>query len=128
MAGIELLEAGPLSAAIKQVAEDVRAKPADVAARTFYFELLCLNGDLERAAKQLDALGAANPEFGVGIYRGAIYVDSQLQEDVVKLGRRTIWPRDSHGFTVAYGQKVITTDQEDCAILDMRSLEVQPCR
>ena len=260
MAGIGLLETGPLSVAIKQVAEDVRAKPADVAARTFYFELLCLNGDLERAAKQLDALGAANAELGIGIYLGAIqaererrqffhggprprivgeaphapayleaiesyaagdsattaklledatetcepprgilnanevtglsetsdllgpfleivmdghyawiqwdairslsipqpkylrdtvwspislqlcsgghgealvfslYVDSQLQEDDVKLGRKTIWPSDSHGFTVAYGQKVITTDQEDCAILDVRSLEVQPCR
>jgi protein involved in temperature-dependent protein secretion len=55
-------------------------------------------------------------------------VDSQLQEDDLKLGRKTIWPSDPHGFTVAYGQKVITTDQEDCAILDMRSLEVLPCR
>jgi type VI secretion system protein ImpE len=259
MAGIELLEAGPLSVAIKHVAEDLRAKPADVAARTFYFELLCLNGDLERAAKQLEVLGAANSELGVGIYLGAIqaererrqffhgglkprivgeaplaaayieaiesyaagdsaaaaklledatetselprgvlngkevtglsetsdllgpflevvmdghyawiqwdairsfsipqpkylrdtvwspislqlsggghgealvfslYVDSQLQEDDLKLGRKTIWLSDPHGFTVPYGQKVITTDQEDCAILDMRSLEVQPC-
>jgi type VI secretion system protein ImpE len=260
MAGMELLEAGPLSVAIKQIAEDVRAKPANVAARTFYFELLCLNGDLERAAKQLEVLGAANAELGVGIYLGAIqaererrqfflggprprivgeaphapayleaiesyaagdsaaaakqledatetrepprgvlngnevtglsetsdllgpfleivmdghyawiqweairslsvpqpkylrdtvwspislqlssgghgealvfslYVDSQLQADDLKLGRKTIWSSDPHGFTVPYGQKVITTDQEDCAILDMRSLEVAPCR
>jgi type VI secretion system protein ImpE len=260
MAGIELLETGPLSVAIKQLAEDVRAKPADVAARTFYFELLCLNGDLDRAAKQLEVLGAANAELGGGIYLGAIqaererrrfyhggprprivgeapharayleaiesyaagdsptaakllqdamdkcdplrvtlngnevtglsetsdllgpflevvmdghyawiqwdaihslsvaqpkylrdtvwapitlqlssgshgealvfslYVDSQLQEDDVKLGRKTIWLSDPNDFTVAYGQKVISTDQEDCAILDMRSLEVAPCR
>jgi type VI secretion system protein ImpE len=260
MAGLELLEAGPLSAAIKQLADQVRAKPADVAARTFYFELLCLNGDLDRAARQLEVLGATDPQLGVGIYFGALeaererrkffhggprprilghttrapayleaveyyaagnfpgaakllqdaaeepgsfcgtlngnhvtglsdtsdllgpfleivmdghytwvqwdelqslsvpeprylrdtvwlpvslelasgghgealvfslYVDSQLQADELKLGHKTIWLSDPMEFTVAYGQKVIATDQADYALMEMRMLEVEPCR
>jgi protein involved in temperature-dependent protein secretion len=56
-----------------------------------------------------------------------LYVDSQLKEDGVKMGRETIWETDPHGFTIAYGQKVIGTDQVDCPLLEIRSLEVAPC-
>ena len=45
MIGAELLKAGQLSAAVERVAGEVKAKPADVKMRTFYFELLCLTGD-----------------------------------------------------------------------------------
>ncbi len=262
MVGAELLETGQLSAAIERVAGAVKFKPADLAARTFYFELLCLNGDLERAAKQLEVLGTANGELfgGTGVYLGAIqaererrrffhggprprildetvcanaqlkavehyaagdfpeaarllqaamekrdplrgtlngaridelsdtcdllgpfleivmdghyawipweavqfltipeprylrdtvwspaslalhsgaqgevlvfslYVDSHLQTDDLKLGRRTIWSADATEFTVAYGQKVITTGENDCAISEVRALEVERCR
>jgi type VI secretion system protein ImpE len=77
MAGMELLKTGPLSEAIQQVADGVRQKPADLAARTFYFELLCVNGDLDRAAKQLDVLSIANPELGVSIYHGALRAERE---------------------------------------------------
>ena len=259
MVGTELLETGQLSAAIERVAGEVKFKPTDLAARTFYFELLCLNGDLDRAAKQLEVLAAAKGELfgGTGIYLGALqaererrrffhggpkprtvdetayanvqlkavehyaagdfpaaarllhaaiekrgplggtlngtridelsdtsdllgpfleivmdghyawipweaiqsltipeprylrdtvwspasltlhsgaqgevlvfslYVDSHLQEDDVKLGRRTVWSADQTEFTVAYGQKVITTGETDCAISELRTLEVE---
>ena len=74
MVGTELLETGQLSTAIERVAGEVKAKPTDLTARTFYFELLCLNGDLDRAARQLEALAASNLELcgGVGLYLGAI--------------------------------------------------------
>ncbi|MBZ5653775.1 MAG: tetratricopeptide repeat protein [Acidobacteriia bacterium] len=259
MVGTELLEAGQLTGAIERAAAEVKAKPGDPAARTFYFELLCLNGDLDRAAKQLDVLASATGELGSGvnIYLGAIqaekerrrffhrgprphvvgappyanayleavehyaagnlsaaanllekaaederslrgtlngaeihelsdsndllapflevimdghyswvpweaiqslsvpeprylrdlvwapasmtlhsgdrgevlvyslYVDSHLQEDDVKLGRRTIWSADRTEFTIAYGQKVITSGDTDCPILEIRALEVE---
>ena len=261
MVGTELLESGQLSAAIERVAGEVKFKPTDLAARTFYFELLCLNGDLDRAAKQLDVLTVANGDLGLGvnIYLGAIqaererrrffhggarprtldetpclndqlkavecysagdfpaaamllqsaiekriplrgtlngapidelsdtsdllgpfleivmeghyawipweaiqslsipeprylrdtvwspaslglhsgaqgevlvfslYVDSHLQENDLKLGRRTVWSADQTEFTVAYGQKVITTGETDCAVSEVRTLEVEPC-
>jgi type VI secretion system protein ImpE len=261
MVGTELLETGQLSAAIERVAGEVKFKPTDLAARTFYFELLCLNGDLDRAAKQLEVLATAKGELfgGIGIYLGAIqaekerrrffhggprprtldetaytnaqlnavehyaagdfpaaaslleaaiekreplrgtlngtridelsdtcdllgpfleivmdghyawipweaiqsltipephylrdtvwcpaslalhsgaqgevlvfslYVDSHLQENDLRLGRRTIWSADQSEFTVAYGQKVITTGETDCAISEVHTLEVERC-
>jgi type VI secretion system protein ImpE len=261
MVGSELLETGQLSAAIERVAGEVKFKPSDLAARTFYFELLCLNGDLDRAVKQLEVLATANGELfgGTGIYLGAIqaererrrffhggprprmldqspyanpqlkavelyaardfpaaaksleaaiekrnplrgtlngvridelsdtsdllgpfleivmdghyawipwesiqslaipeprylrdtvwspaslslhsgaqgevlvfslYVDSHLQENDLKLGRRTIWSADQTEFTLAYGQKVITTGETDFAISEVRTLEVERC-
>jgi len=260
MVGTELLEAGQLAGAIERAAGEVKAKPGDPVARTFYFELLCLNGDLDRAAKQLDVLASGSGELGSGvnIYLGAIqaererrqffhkgprprvvgappyanayleavenyaagnlsaaagllekaaederslhgtlngaeihelsdtndllapflevimeshyswvpweaiqslsvpeprylrdlvwspvsltlhsgdhgevllyslYVDSHLQEDDVKLGRRTIWSAEPAEFTIAYGQKVITSGDVDCPILEIRALEVEP--
>jgi len=262
MVGKELLETGQLSKAIERAAGEVKAKPGDPAARTFYFELLTLNGDLDRAAKQLEVLATASGELGTGAgaYLGAIqaererrqffhggprprvlgeaayargyleavehcaagdsaaalglleaavegqpslratlngteihelsdshdllgpflevvmedhyawvpweaiqslaipeprylrdtvwapaslklhsgdqgevlvfalYVDSHLQADDVKLGRRTVWEANPAGFTVGYGQKVIAAGDRDCPILELRTLEVEACR
>ena len=258
MVGEELLKAGRLSEALERVAEEVKAKPGDLAARTFYFELLALNGDLDRAAKQLDVLADSTGEMGA-LYLGAIqaererraffhggprprllgasscanvyleaveryaagesvaaieglqavpshaplhallnggevqelndshdllgpflelvidnhyawvpwesiqsltipeprylrntvwtpaslslhsgdqgqvlifslYVDSHLHEEDIKLGHRTIWEQDPAGFTIAYGQKVIATEERDWPILEIRSVEVEECR
>jgi type VI secretion system protein ImpE len=258
MVGAELLRTGRLSEAIGRVAEDVKAKPGDLATRTFYFELLALNGDLDRAAKQLDVLASSTGEMGA-FYAGAIqaererrgffhggprprvlaeppyasvyleavehhaagkseaamdrlqsaegersvrallnggevhelndshdlvgpflelvidnhyvwapweavqsltipeprylrntvwtpaaltlhsgdqgevllfslYVDSHLQEEDVKLGRRTIWEQSSAGYTIAYGQKVIAAADRDWPILEIRNVEVEPCQ
>jgi|SRR5215469_3750826 len=258
MVGAELLKTGRLSEAIERVAEEVRSKPTDLAARTFYFELLSLSGDLDRAAKQLDVFASTTGELG-GVYTGAIqaeqerrqffhggprprvpvetpsvkthleavehfavgefsramellqsveadgslrailngsevheisdshdllgpilelvmdnhyawvpweaiqsltipqprylrdtvwtpaslvlhsgdhgeillfslYVDSHLQDDDVKLGRRTLWEQNQAGFTIAYGQKVIAAGDRDWPILEIRNLEVEACR
>lgn len=258
MVGADLLKAGRLSEALERVAEEVKAKPSDLAARTFYFELLSLSGDLDRAAKQLDVLANETGEMG-NLYLGAIqaererrsffhggprpkllvdspcansyleavecyasgqssavlerlnaaespaplraflngeefhelndshdllgpflelvsdnhyawvswdaiqsltipeprylrntvwtpaslslhtghqgqvllfsfYVDSHLGEEDIKLGRRTIWQQDPGGFTTAFGQIVIATEQRDWPILEIRSIEVEACR
>ena len=260
MVGSELLETGQLSKAIERVAEEVKAKPADPAARTFYFELLSLNGDLERAVRQLEILATLNGEWqsGAALYQGAIvaeqerrkffsggprpqllsepqyaksyleavehyaagnpaasaellesaaedgrglrgslngieinelsdshdllapflevvmenhyawvpwesiqslnvpqprylrdtiwapaslqlhsgdhgevlifalYPGSYQHADDIKLGRRTEWDTTS-GFTLAYGQKVVSADDNDYPILELRDLEVEPC-
>jgi len=79
MVGTELLETGQLSAAIERVAGEVKFKPTDLAARTFYFELLCLKGDLDRAAKQLEVLASTSGEVfgGTGVYGGAIQAERE---------------------------------------------------
>jgi type VI secretion system protein ImpE len=67
----ELLDQGKLSAAIAQVTQDVKIRPADVPSRIFLFELLCFAGDLDRAEKQLDVIGHQSEEMKIGsiIYR-----------------------------------------------------------
>jgi type VI secretion system protein ImpE len=82
MVGADLLQTGQLSEAIERVAGEVRAKPSDVAARTFYFELLSLSGDLERAAKQLEVLSGLAGELGGGahIYAGAIQAEKERRQ------------------------------------------------
>lgn len=58
----EHYRAGRLAEAITAAGAAVKAQPGDPAARTFLCELLCFAGDLERADKQLDALGDLQPE------------------------------------------------------------------
>lgn len=82
MVGSELLETGRLSEAIERVAAEVKAKPTDAATRIFYFELLALNGDLDRAEKQLAVLAESTGELdtGVGIYVGAIQAERERRQ------------------------------------------------
>ena len=65
------LDAGNLSGAVEAALNSVKAKPTDVAARTFLFELACFSGDWERAEKQLDVIGhqETNAMIGSLIYR-----------------------------------------------------------
>jgi type VI secretion system protein ImpE len=67
----EHLEAGNLRDALAAATEEVRKQPADTAKRIVLCELLCFAGDMERADKQLDALGQLAPEatLGVALFR-----------------------------------------------------------
>lgn len=69
-----LLDAGDLTAAIEAATREVKARPADVAARTFLFELLAFAGEWERALKQLDVVAGQNAgsELGAQVYRNNI--------------------------------------------------------
>lgn len=52
----QLFESGQLSEAISGLTEQVKSHPTDIGFRTFLFELLCFNGDWDRAVKQLDVI------------------------------------------------------------------------
>lgn len=60
-------EAGNLADAVTAATEEVRKHPTDTGRRAFLAELLCFAGDLERADKQLDALGQLVPEAALGV-------------------------------------------------------------
>jgi len=62
MTANELFHAGDVSAAIAQMGREVADSPLDYRKRTFLFELLCLAGDLDRAAKHLDVIAEENPD------------------------------------------------------------------
>jgi len=78
----ELYRAGRLSDAAKALSAELRDNPTDVRRRTFLFELLCFQGEWERADKQLEVLSQAGPEseMGVLLYRSALFAERQRQD------------------------------------------------
>lgn len=62
----ELYEAGELSRAIEEGLKEVKAKPLDVTSRYRLVLLLCYNGELERADRQLTILSTQNPDAAIG--------------------------------------------------------------
>lgn len=78
----ELLREGKLAEAIAALAEELRSDPGDEQRRTFLFELLCFNGEFERALRHLDVLAAASPERRLGAleYAGAIRAELVRQQ------------------------------------------------
>ncbi len=74
MTALDAFRSGRLSEAVEALGIELRHHPSDARRRAFLFELLCFNGDYERAVKQLDVLGSASKEAELGalLYKGAI--------------------------------------------------------
>ncbi len=60
------LDNGDLKSAIEAALALVKAKPTDIPARTFLFELSCFSGDWERAEKQLEVVGHQDVNAMIG--------------------------------------------------------------
>jgi type VI secretion system protein ImpE len=69
MSAKEHLDAGRLTAALKQVTEELRTNPGDTRLRVFLFELLCFAGELERARKQLEIVAQNGAESEIAVHR-----------------------------------------------------------
>ena len=82
MTARELFDAAKLNDAIAAALEDVKKAPTDTGKRGFLAELLCFAGDLERADKQLDALGHQDPQVmvGVSLFRQLIRAEQARQQ------------------------------------------------
>jgi type VI secretion system protein ImpE len=62
MSGKELFDAGKLAEAIAAATDDVRKGPTDMQRRLFLAELLCFQGEIERADNQLDVILKQQPD------------------------------------------------------------------
>lgn len=84
MTASKLFEAGDLSAAMTATIEEVKQRPADLALRTLLFELLCFQGDFDRAEKHLDVVGQQDvqTEWAVQVYRNILAAERN---------RRRLW-------------------------------------
>jgi type VI secretion system protein ImpE len=73
----ELFQAGRLDEAIESLGVELRRDPTDAQRRAFLFELLAFAGNHDRAARQLDVLGATNAQAGIGAltYKAALQAD-----------------------------------------------------
>src|SRR5687767_4968034 len=67
MPASEHYQAGRLREALAAATEEVKARPGDASLRGFFCELLCFAGELERADRQLDALGQLDPQQAMGV-------------------------------------------------------------
>ena len=78
----ELFTAGKVREAEKLLTAHLREKPADKAARTFLFELLCFAGDYTRAERQLAVLAGAgtDAETGAIVYYAALHAEKTRHE------------------------------------------------
>jgi type VI secretion system protein ImpE len=72
----QLYQEGRLGEAIADLTESVKSHPADQAQRIFLFELLCFQGTLDRAAKQLGVIasqsGNVGAELAVSVYEALV--------------------------------------------------------
>ena len=70
-------DSGNLSGAVEAAVAEVKQNPADNARRTFLFELLCFAGDLDRAQRQLDAIGHldSQSEWAVQVYTNILHAE-----------------------------------------------------
>jgi type VI secretion system protein ImpE len=85
----ELLKAGRLSEARKQLTEEVKASPSDLGKRTLLFQVLSFCGEWRKAEIHLDAIVAqdSSKETGVQMYKNLIHAEKDRVE-VLKLNRR----------------------------------------
>jgi type VI secretion system protein ImpE len=85
----DLIKAGRLSDARKQLTEEVKSSPGDFAKRTLLFQVLSYCGEWDKAERHLEAIGAQSlsAEVGVQVYRNLIHAEKE-RTDVSKLNRR----------------------------------------
>jgi type VI secretion system protein ImpE len=78
----ELFQAGRLSEAVQALGAEVRDNPTDVRRRTFLFELLCFQGEFDRAEKHLHVLAGAGPDAQMGavVYFSVLHAERVRHE------------------------------------------------
>jgi type VI secretion system protein ImpE len=80
----ELLDAGRLDEAVQELTQQVRNRPADTRLRVFLFELLCFEGEFDRAGKQLEVIASQgdgmDTELAIQVYRDLIAAEKTRQQ------------------------------------------------
>src|SRR5580658_4743848 len=86
MGAKELFQAGKLDEAVQALGAEVRDNPTDVRRRTFLFELLCFQGQYDRAEKHLNVLADASPDARMGalLYFSALHAERLRSETFQK--------------------------------------------
>lgn len=79
----QLFASGKLNEAVRALSAELRDNPLDAQRRTFLFELLCFQGDYDRAEKHLNLLAQTNKqtELGAVLYYSALHAE-RLRRDM----------------------------------------------
>ncbi|MBL8193167.1 MAG: hypothetical protein JNM06_05050 [Blastocatellia bacterium] len=78
-----LYQNGQLVEAIKELIQEVRNDPNNNWLRTFLFELLCFNGEWERAERQLKGLSIIGAKAEIGLLVYGNNIKAEIQRDKV---------------------------------------------
>jgi len=99
----DLIRAGRLAEARKQLTEEVKAAPEDSGKRTLLFQVLSFCGEWDRAARHLDVIVSQDTksETGVQIYKNIIQAEKERSE-VSKLARRPSFLPKTPPYTERY--------------------------
>jgi type VI secretion system protein ImpE len=78
----DMIAAGRLMDARKQLTDEVKKAPSDSAKRTLLFQVLAFLGEWEKADRHLDLIVATNPksEIGVQAYKNAVNAEKERRE------------------------------------------------
>lgn len=85
----DLIKAGRLLEARKQLVEEVKSSPADLGKRTLLFQVLAFCGEWDKADRHLDAIVTqdSSRQTGVQVYKNLIHAERERLE-VSRLERR----------------------------------------
>lgn len=107
----DLIKAGRLSDARKQLVEEVKSSPADLGKRTLLFQVLALYGEWDKAERHLEAIAAQDltRETGVQVYRNLIHAEKERMEVSSLNGRSSFMPETPPYLEMYYAawQKVV---------------------
>jgi len=86
MTAREFFQAGKLNEAVQALGAELRDNPTDTRRRTFLFELLCFQGDLDRARKHLELLAKENQKTGMGalLYEACMHAERTRRDTFEK--------------------------------------------
>lgn len=78
----DLIKAGQLSDARKQLIEEVKSSPSDLSKRTLLFQVLLFCGEWDKAERHLDVIAAQDSikEVGAQVYKNLIYAERERIE------------------------------------------------
>ena len=110
----ELFQAGRLDEAIESLGVELRRDPTDAQRRAFLFELLSFAGNHDRAEKQLDVLGTANTQAGIGAltYKAALQAD-RLRAEMFTTGALPSGPAPAAVSGTLNGQPFTSLEDAD---------------
>ena len=80
MTANELFQAGRLDEAVTAVVQEVKDQPGDLSRRTLLFSLLCFQGDLERARKQLSAIDSLTTQTDAAAYLNLLAAEESRRQ------------------------------------------------
>jgi len=97
MTARELFNAGKLNEAVQALSVELRDNPMDTKRRTFLFELLCFQGDFDRARKHLELLAKENQKTGMGalLYEACMHAERTRNETFEKKDFPNVPPKPS---------------------------------